>query len=101
MPPDLDKLEALMAHINGDSPCDHIRCMYAIVDAVPGLIAEVKRLREQLVAAKAEGAAEELERLAMWARSVALADDVAPGDWRDALGRIAMRRAAELRKAAR
>ena len=32
-------------------------------NAVPGLIAEVKRLREQLAAAKAEGAAEELELL--------------------------------------
>ena len=49
-PVDLDKLAADLAHIDGDSPCDHIRCMYAIVDAVPGLIAEVKRLRaEQLV----------------------------------------------------
>lgn len=48
--------------------------------------------------AKKLGAAEELERMAMWARSVALVDDAEPGDWRDTLARITTRRAAEIRK---
>jgi hypothetical protein len=41
----LDNLKKLMAHIDGDSACDHIRCMYALVSACPLLIAEVERLR--------------------------------------------------------
>jgi hypothetical protein len=60
----LDNLKKLMAHIDGDSPCDHIRCMYALVSACPLLIADVERLRQELATAKRIGAAEELERMA-------------------------------------
>jgi hypothetical protein len=81
----LDNLKKLMAHIDGDSPCEHIHCMYALVSACPLLIAEVERLRQEsadfeavcmsqegqiarlmaeLATAKKIGAAEELERMA-------------------------------------
>jgi len=45
---DLDNLKKLMTHIDGDSPCDHIRCMYALVSACPLLIADVERLRQRV-----------------------------------------------------
>jgi hypothetical protein len=92
-----------------------------VLNAAPAMIAEVERLRGEnasqeialgqqavrianlyadLATAKRIGAAEELERLGTWARSVALVDDAEPGDWRDTLARVTTRRAAELRKEA-
>ncbi len=77
-------------------------------DAVAELRAEVETLRAELAGAKADterlatlSRVDELERLASWARSYALASDIANGDWRDGLARIASNRAAELRKSAR
>lgn len=136
MPPDLDKLEAVLSDPLIDWKAGFGHGLFSdgwsynaaviiaeALNAVPGLISECKRLRaensqiltlaaagmhmsqenqmrlrEQLAAAKAEGAAEELETL--FHRSIFIVREDGTGDRAVTLDAINAR-AAELRKAAR
>lgn len=59
----------------------------------------IDALEVKAKAAKEIGAAEELERLANWARTEAQQDEIASGDWRDGLARLCLNRAAAIRAA--